>query len=140
MPMPHRIDKAVIPAGLIRSAKTYSLITDEKGLYIIHTGPAGRHVRTRGPINSAVADFVRSSQGKKVAEGEALLSTVSLNQLATEKGNSFIPRSDIQAVTPGKNIYDESTLEIRTTSKTWKFHFFFVEQDEQVKQFAAAVK
>lgn len=34
-----RIDGAVIPPGLITSAKTFSLILRDEGLYVIHTGP-----------------------------------------------------------------------------------------------------
>ncbi|MFA6427675.1 MAG: hypothetical protein WCW16_04525 [Candidatus Magasanikbacteria bacterium] len=136
----YRIDKAVIPAGLIRSAKTYSLLVDDNGFYIIHTGPAGRHVQTRGSINAAVVDFVRSSQGKKVSEGEARIAAVSLEQLKQEKGNAFIPKSEIKNVEVSKNIYNENVLDIETTHKKWKFHFFFVENSEEVKQFAARLK
>ena len=134
--MSNRIDKAVIPAGLIRSAKTYSLVLDDAGLYVIHTGPAGRHVRARGGINMAMVDLVRDSQAQKVAEGEKKLSSTSLVELAKEKGNIFIPRGEITGATVGKNIYEEITLTIDTVNKKWKFHFFFVEQEGAVKQFA----
>lgn len=136
----YRIDKAVIPAGLIRSAKTYSLLADDRGLYIIHTGPAGRHVRTRGAVNAAVVDFVRSSQGKKVSEGEARLNAISPEQLAAEKGNIFIPKDEIKNVNVSKNIYDENVLAFEAHSKKWKFHFFFVENSEEVEQFATALQ
>jgi len=136
----NRIDKAVIPAGLIRSAKTYSLLVDDNGLYIIHTGPAGRHVKVRGAINNAAVDFLRSAQGKKVAAGEARINNTSLAELVKEKGNAFIPKADIMEVNPGKNIYEENTLEIKTKNAKWKFHFFFVENDGLVTQFATALK
>ncbi|HLC69742.1 MAG TPA: hypothetical protein VJH75_01720 [Patescibacteria group bacterium] len=134
--MLNRIDKAVIPAGLIRSAKTYSLVLDDTGLYIIRTGPAGRHVQARGGINMAIVDLVRDSQAQKVAEGEKRLTSVSLVELVKEKGNVFIPRGEIRGATVGKNIYEEITLEIDTVNKKWKFHFLFVEQEGSVKQFA----
>ncbi|HAT03439.1 MAG TPA: hypothetical protein DCS29_01515 [Candidatus Magasanikbacteria bacterium] len=138
--MLYRINGAVIPAGLIRSAKTYSLIADENGLYIFHTGPAGRHVRVTGSINNAVVDAVRSSQDKKVAQGESRIDATPLEELLKEKGNVFVPRADIVSVNAGKNIYDEQTLEIVSKDKTWKFHFFFLPQTDSMGQFVQAFK
>ncbi len=132
-----RLDKAVIPAGLIRSAKTYSLVLETDGLYIIHTGPAGRHVRTRDTLSNAVANMVHNNQALKLAEGEKRLDSVSLVELVKEKGNTFITRGEIKGVEVGKNIYEETTMTINTEQKKWKFHFFFQASEEQVRKFAA---
>lgn len=120
--MNHQIDKVVIPSGLIRSAKTYSLILNDDGLYVIHTGPAGNRVNTNNGLEDFAVSKVYQRIAKKVAIGEARLQSVALSQLAQEKGSWFLTRQDMQNVTVTKNKFDEPQLDIVTPQRTLTFH------------------
>jgi len=53
-----RIDHAHVPQGLIRSAKMYTLILNDDGLYFLHLGPApGMAVRPKSGFEQSAVNF-----------------------------------------------------------------------------------
>jgi len=117
-----QINKAVIPAGLIRSAKTYSLILNNEGLYIIKTGPAGREVSAQGAINKMVVTKVHEKIAQKVKEGEEKIQSMGVQQLVAEKGNILLTPGEIQDATVGTNMYSEPKLQIVSSKGKFSFH------------------
>ncbi|OGC21833.1 hypothetical protein A3J90_07315 [candidate division WOR-1 bacterium RIFOXYC2_FULL_37_10] len=120
--MQKQIDKLIIPSGLIRRAKTYSLVFDEDELYIINTGPAGREVITKNIIEDAVVSFVLDRIAKKVAEGEEKLKTLGVKQLANEKGNAFIEKNAIIKTEVKVNFFNTLILKINTIKGNFSFN------------------
>ena len=127
--MEHRIDGAVIPPGLLASAKTFSLILREEGLYVIHTGPAGANppgsqVRATGLIQAAAANATANAVNKrvarKVAEGEARLNEVGPETLVQQKHSKLLTAKQISEINIKEN-RREIVLEIHSSQGKYKF-------------------
>ncbi len=127
--MEYRIDGAVVPPGLISSAKTFSLILRDEGLYIIHTGPAsgqpaGSQPRAGGLIEGAAvkatANAVNTRIARKVAESEARLDEQGPVALVQQKHSKLLTAQQIAEI----NITEtrrEIILEIRSSQGKYKF-------------------
>lgn len=133
-----RIDKAVRPPGLIRSAKMYSLLFDTDRLYAIVTGPAGMMVGTIpmfGALSGAVTKTIKkpienmfsNAYAPKVTAGEERITSGVPAELAKEKDCFAIPYSTISAVEVGTNpvqgpylklIFDTKKLQLFFRDKT----------------------
>ena len=127
--MEYRIDGAVTPPGLITSAKTFSLILRDEGLYVIHTGPAGANppesqVRVNGLIQAAAANatanVVNKRVARKVAEGEARLDEVGPETLVQQKHSKLLTAGQISEINVKEN-RREIVLEIRSSQGKYKF-------------------
>lgn len=127
--MEYRIDGAVIPPGLLASAKTFSLILRDKGLYVIHTGPAGANppgsqIRANGLIQAAAANATANAVNKrvarKVAEGEARLDEVGPETLVQQKHSKLLTPEQISEINIKEN-RREIVLEIRSNQGKYKF-------------------
>lgn len=117
-----RLDKVVVPAGLIASAKTYSLILENEGLYVIHTGPATRDVRTRGVFQEMAVGALHTHYDKKIAEGEARITDTALSILAQEKHSVFLKLGEITLVKRELNWAGELFVYVTTPKKKYKFN------------------
>lgn len=127
--MEYRIDGAVTPPGLISSAKTFSLILRDEGLYVIHTGPAsgqppGSQMRVNGVLQAAAANATANVVNKriiqKVAEGEARLDEVGPETLVQQKHSKLLPPEQISEINIKEN-RREIVLEIRSSQGKYKF-------------------
>jgi hypothetical protein len=127
--MEHRLDGAVTPPGLIASAKTFSLILRDEGLYVIHTGPAsgqppGNQVRVNGLLQAAAANATANVVNKritqKVAEGEARLNEIGPETLAQQKHSKLLTADQISEINIKENLR-EIVLEIRSSQGKYKF-------------------
>ena len=127
--MEYRIDGAVTPPGLISSAKTFSLILRDEGLYVIHTGPAngqppGSQMRVNGVLQAAVtnatANVVNKRIIQKVAEGEAQLNEKGPETLAQQKHSKLLASDQISEINIKENLR-EIVLEIRSSQGKYKF-------------------
>ena len=116
-----RIDKVAVPPGLIASGKTYTLILQDDGLYVLHTGPAGRDVRARGLAEQAAVSLVRSAQAKKIAAGEARVDNAPLDELVKEKHSKFIRKDEIESLQLNKGT--PPILKFASQQGKYKFHF-----------------
>ena len=142
--MEYRIDGAVTPPGIITSAKTFSLILRDEGLYVIHTGPAGAHppgsqVRANGLIEAAAANATANAVNKritrKVAEGEARLDEVGPETLVQQKHSKLLTAGQISEINIKEN-WREIVLEIRSSQGKYKFRLPTEDQTaaEAIKQ------
>ena len=127
--MEYRIDGAVIPPGLFSSAKTFSLILGNEGLYVIHTGPAsgqpaGDPVRVNGVIQVAAAkatvNVVQKRIAQKVAAGEAHLNDKGPKALLQQKHSKLLTSDQISDFYIKENLR-EIVLEIHSTQGKYKF-------------------
>ena len=118
-----RIDRAIIPSGLIRSGRTYSLILEDSGLYVIHTGPAGNNVATSGGLERMLVNKVHQRIEKKVLAGEARLESESLETLLENKHSRLIKWRDFSEIEIHQNRI-RCLLKIRTHGG-WKAAFRF---------------
>ena len=90
-----QIDYAVVPSGLIASAKTYSLIVKGDTLYGIHVGPAGNSVRTTDPVSRWAVNKVYERIARKVEEGMQRMASTDIETLAAEKDSFKCPLSKV---------------------------------------------
>lgn len=127
--MEYRIDGAVIPPGLFASAKTFSLILGNEGLYVIHTGPAsgqpaGDPVRVNGVIQAAAANATTHVMQKRVAQivaaGEARLNDKGPKACLQQKHSKLLTADQISGFNIKENLR-EIVLEIQSTQGKYKF-------------------
>ncbi len=124
-----RIDGAVAPPGLIASAKTFSLILRDEGLYVIHTGPAsgqppGSQMRANGILQTTAANTTTNLVNKrivqKVAEGEAQLNEIGPETMVQQKHSKLLTANQISEINIKENLR-EIVLEIRSSQGKYKF-------------------
>lgn len=128
-----RIDRAIIPSGLIRNGRTYSLIWQSGKLYIINTGPAGNEVNARGFAQQAAVNAAHRRIEKKVAEGQARLAQTNLDALAQENRHSkVITPTQVTAVTL-KEKWGGLVLGIRGSAGKFDFRLP-LDKKEEVEQ------
>ena len=85
-----RIDRAHVPQGLIRSAKTYTLVLSDDGLYFLHVGPApGMAVRPKNGFEQGAVNFALNRVARKVKEGEERLAAASIEEWARGMRSAF---------------------------------------------------
>jgi hypothetical protein len=127
--MEYRIDGAVTPPGLITSAKTFSLIMRDEGLYIIHTGPAsgqppGSQVPVNGVIQAAAARAATKAVNKRIAskviDGQARLNETGPEALVQQKHSKLLTPDQISEINIKENLR-EIVLEIRSSQGKYKF-------------------
>lgn len=98
-----RIDQAISPAGLIKSAVCFSMFVTEAGLYLIKTGRGWRMNFDLGIGTEAVADNLVTIWSAQRNVVEAQLDVANLAaEVAARKGSTFIPASELSAITLGQ--------------------------------------
>jgi hypothetical protein len=125
-----KIDRAVIPPGLIRRSRTYSLIADDAGLWIICTGPAGREVAVDNALERFAVSKVYERCEKQILEGEERLATAPLADLAKEKHNHFFGYAEILGVVVDDTFGGLARLSVRTAKEKFAFQFHRSRKDE----------
>ena len=116
-----RIDRVAVPPGLIASGKTYTLILQDDGLYVLHTGPAGRDVRARGLTEQAAVSMVRKAHALLLAAGEEKVDNTPLDELVKEKHSKFIRKDEIESLQLNKGV--PPVLKFVSQQGMYKFHF-----------------
>ncbi len=111
-----RIDQAIKPAGLVSSAKAYSLFIADQGLYLIATG-RGWRMNFRGVSQNEL-------MAEKVRAVEKILNPALLGQeVAAREGSFFIPREDLTSVVLGSRFDGLPDLRFNGNGKKHRFHF-----------------
>lgn len=129
-----RVDKAIRPPGLIRSAKTYSLFFDDASLYAIAVGPASMKVGTiptlggiaglAGKIMTApIENAFANAYAPKVAAGELAIDVAKIPELAKVKNNLIIPFSAITEIIVATDLVQGPYLKLIFAGKKLKFIF-----------------
>jgi hypothetical protein len=94
-----QLDKAVTAPGVFAPARTYSVVRDDAGLYLIYTGRAMSLVPPRaGGIAGMVLDRVASKRLAEIELVEAELRRDGVQALKDRKHCRFFPRDQIQRV------------------------------------------
>jgi hypothetical protein len=117
-----QINGAILPAGLISGAKTYSVILDDATVYLIHVGPAASNVPTYNPFERMLNDYLSGRAAKKIAEGEARLAELGEATLAQEKHSTMLTAADIQKIAL-KERGNSLLLTIRSRNGNYKLIF-----------------
>ncbi len=115
-----RLDRFVKPAGLISSAKTYSILKDAKHWYFIHTGPSANDVRTQGLVQKLAVMSLNNVYEKKILEGEKRIDTEKLEELLKLKNCFSISANDVLSIEVTSNIFQGVVLNIKSSNKKVK--------------------
>ncbi len=119
---------------MIRSAKTYTILQNDKGLYLLHVGPAGNQVKSSGPLANYAVKKVHERIAKKVEEGMAKLASIGEDAYASEsKGSHHIAPGTVQQVELKKNMYGQPKLMIKWDGGKMTFHFEQASMEEVEK-------
>lgn len=116
--------------------KVYSLLLEDDGLYIIRTGNVGalQYYSTGGILTDLAAKGITHAYVKQLEEGEARLATTSLDELAAQKGNAFIPQGELQDVTMKSGKEPHMTLKTAQGDFSFIFTHTPIEQVEALRQ------
>lgn len=132
-----QINGAIAPAGLISGAKTYSVILNEDGLYLIHVGPAATNVYSYNPLERWLNEFLGARAAKKIAVGEARLAELGEAALVGEKHNVLLTAADVKTISfkqPGSSLI----LSIKSHKGNYKL-IFKQEVRPYIEQIVAAL-
>jgi hypothetical protein len=138
-----QLDRVVAPAGLISSAKTYSLVRDAGGFYMIFTGPAMGNAPAKagvaGAIGGAILDRMADKRATQIAENEAKIRQSSAAALKDTKHSRYVAKASIKEVVfKSGALYGAFPVVVVKADKKVKLHFR--EQDEAtVRQFFAGL-
>ena len=95
-----QLDKVVIPAGLFNPARTYSLVRDNDGVYLIYTGRAMGNVAPSAGAAMA-KPILNAIEGKRAVEIEAVeakLRQDGARAMKDTKHSRFLPKASIKSV------------------------------------------
>lgn len=112
------IPRCIKKPGLIVGARTYRLIFNETGLYIIQIGKAMMDAPPSDPISGAIAnsiiDKIAAKREKEMAEVEAELAGKDLNSLIDNKKSYFIRKENFNELKITENV-SEIKLKIKSS-------------------------
>ena len=119
-----QLDRVVVPAGVFNPARTFSVVRDDDGLYLIYTGKAmgpRRGGGVAGVAAGAILDKMADKRSVEIAKVEDQLRQSSAAAMKETRNSRFIPRAAIKAVT----IKDQGTFPVVVVEadKKVKLHF-----------------
>ncbi len=97
-----QIDKVVCPPGVFAPARTFSLVRDGDGVYLIYTGPAMGAASgggVAGVAAGAILDKVAQRRAVEIEATEQRLRQSGPAAMAQTKHSRFIPNGAIRGVT-----------------------------------------
>lgn len=99
-----QIDKAVTAPGVFAPARTFSLVDDDAGVYLIYTGRAMSLAQPVAPgiagvAAGAILDGIARKRAVEIAGVEAKLRASGAAALKDTRHSRFIPRDAIKQVT-----------------------------------------
>ena len=123
-----QLDKVVSPPGVFASARTYSVVRDDAGLYLIFTGKA-MGARTGSGVAGAIADGILDKMADKRAvainQVEAKLREVGPVAMQGTKHSCFIPKAAIKKLTfKGGDPPSGWPVVAIQADKKFKLHFY----------------
>ena len=114
--MAQRIDR-VVRKGYEDDQLVFSLILDEHGLYIVHTGNVGGLANADTVNRTGGATFAR-----QIADQEARLTSEPLPILVHGAHSAYVPRQQVTAVTVDTSD-DQPTMTLDTLTGSYTFAF-----------------
>ncbi|MFZ5787222.1 MAG: hypothetical protein ACOY3Y_12335 [Acidobacteriota bacterium] len=97
-----QLDKVVCPPGVFAPARTFSLVRDGGGIYLIYTGPAMGAASgggVAGVAAGAILDKVAQKRAAAIEETETRLRQSGPGAMARTKHSRFLPNGTIRSVT-----------------------------------------
>ncbi len=134
-----RIDRAIVPPGLIRNGSAYTLFSTDRGLFAIRTGRGWRlSFEARGRLNSYFAKRAVDRIKRDLTRAEQSLNEDDLEaELQRRKGSLFIQRSELTDLELRADRLPE--LRLRASGKQPRFEFEEHRADE-VAAFVATLR
>ena len=129
--------------GLIAGAKTYKLVFNEDGLFVIHLGGAmnlnyqnikpreGLAVRV---LSGALINAMAGGLEKKLAEEELRLASIDLKTVVDDKKVFLITPQNLEKFEISKNGFNMPTLDIKSGRLKLKLHFYYEEDREGLEK------
>jgi hypothetical protein len=131
-----QLDRVVVPAGLFNPARTFSLVRDDGGFYMIFTGPAMGNVPqtagVAGVIAGGILDKMADKRAIQIAENEDKLRQSSAAAMKDTKYSLYFPKDSIQEIT-----IKSGTFPIVVVKAAKKHTMHFGQDDATVRQFFA---
>jgi hypothetical protein len=122
-----QLDKVIKPAGFFAPVRTYSLVRDEAGLYLIFTGRGMRDVRGRGAagaIAMAMLDKMAQSRLAEINAVEEQIRRSSAQALVATKHSAYVAREAIKEIVFKKGVLSGGhPVVVVKADKKWTFHF-----------------
>lgn len=135
--MTMRFDR-VVRKGYEDDRLVYSLVLDEHGLYIIHTGDVGGLVNDQGDVNMSSDDASTPDFVRQVAEQEARIDNEPLPVLVHALHSAYVPLQQVTDVQADSDSEFQS-LTLQTVSE--RFDFVFTHDNgEQISALVEALK
>lgn len=134
-----RIDRAISPPGLIKSATAYSLFLTDQGLYMIKTGRGWRRkFEAKGALNQFAADKAVKRVMDTITTAEQELDEHQLDsEVSARKGSVFVAKSDLSEIELRmKSLPD---LRFKAAGKKYRVEFG-QDQGTEVETFVALLK
>lgn len=130
--------------GFIAGAKTYKLVFNGNGLFVIHLGDAMslnyENIRPRGAVESvlsgAVINAMANGLGKKLAEEEQRLASIDLKSAVDDKKVFLVTPQNLEKFEISKNGYNMPTLDIKSGKLKAKLHFYYEEDKADLEKMA----
>jgi len=127
------ISRCIKKPGLITGARTYRLVLNENGLYIIELGNAMMETPKTNVVSDAIAgvivDKIAENLERKIVEKENSLVGKDLNQLVDNKKNFLIHKEGITEI-----LLIDSNFELKLSIKSsvLKISLYFYLKDKSI--------
>lgn len=119
--MPMRFDR-VVRKGYEEDKLVYSLVLDDHGLYIVHTGNTGGLINDQGDVNVSSDDASTPEFVRQIVMQEARLADEPLPVLVHEIHSAFVPLQQVKNVQADTEA-DAQTLILDTVDAHYQFVF-----------------
>jgi hypothetical protein len=126
------IEKCEKKPGIFIGARTYRLVLNDQGLYILELGKAMGYRNESNIIADKILDKIQENREKQHTEKEKELNTGDLNLVVDNKKNFLVKKTDIKEVKIA-NINNFPKLDIKSGVLNITLHFW-AEDYEKVKQ------
>jgi len=126
------IEKCEKKPGIFVGAKTYRIVLNDEGLYIMELGKAMGYRNEGNIIADKILDKIQENREKQYAEKEKELSSGDLNSLVDNKKNFLLKKADIKEVKIA-NLTGFPKLDIKSGVINITLHFW-QEDKEKVEK------
>jgi hypothetical protein len=123
------IEKCEKKPGVFVGARTYRLVLNEQGLYILELGKAMGYRNESNIIADKILDKIHENREKQQAEKEKELNAADLDRLVDKKKNFLIKKTDVKEVKIS-NIDTVPKLDIKSGVLNITLHFW---QEDRAK-------
>lgn len=142
-----RFDKVIKPQGLITFRVGYTVILDEKGLYLIQTGPGFEpegYTAGRGVAKVLSAPVIAMRNARYFRESELVEQQINQNGHADfplGRRGAFLHRNEVTSVEYSIDKFNSAVVKLKTAKGKFKLAFYAGLHDKsKVEQFVEQIK